>query len=147
VRPREPISSWHVAENGEALGHFTPAQMAQAIAGGRVTIESLVWCAGMDAWLPTGDVGHIPVLFRQLARDLVEIVGKALPDVESWASVNEFRARHARGEVGAFRGWLWKAEALARKALPPEWERTPIHHTFVKRIDGDGPLSVVEVTV
>ncbi|GEM_PF-4990757 len=96
---------------------------------------------------PKVDIGHIPVLFRQLARDLVEIVGKASPDVESWATVNEFRMRHARGEVGAFAGRLWKAEALARKALPAEQERTPIHHTFVKRIDGDGPLSVVEVSV
>ena len=96
---------------------------------------------------PKIDINHIPVLFRQLARDLVEIVGKASPDVESWASVNDFRRRHAAGEVGAFAGRLWKAEALARKALPPEQERTPIQHTFVKRRAGDGALSVVEVSV
>ncbi|MEM9173745.1 MAG: hypothetical protein AAGC67_00790 [Myxococcota bacterium] len=96
---------------------------------------------------PKVDINHIPVLFRQLVRDLVEIVGKASPDVESWASINDFRRRHAAGEVGAFAGRLWKAEALARKALPKDQERTPIRHTFVKRRDGDGPLSVVEVSV
>lgn len=96
---------------------------------------------------PKIDINHIPVLFRQLARDLVEIVGQASPDVDAWASVNDFRRRHAAGEVGAFAGRLWKAEALARKALPPEQERAPIQHTFVKRRDGDGPLSIVEVSV
>ncbi|MCR9094632.1 MAG: hypothetical protein NXI30_10485 [bacterium] len=96
---------------------------------------------------PKVDINHIPVLFRQLVRDLVEVVGKASPDIETWASINEFRRRHAAGEVGAFAGRLWKAEALARKALPPEQERTPIQHTFVKRRDGNGPLSVVEVSV
>lgn len=54
--PPLPTVTWHVAENGEALGPFTPAQMAQAIAGGRVTRASLVWCAGMDGWHPAGDV-------------------------------------------------------------------------------------------
>lgn len=96
---------------------------------------------------PKVDIGHIPVLFRQLARDLVEIVGKASPDVESWATVNDFRRRHAAGEVGAFAGRLWKAEALARRALPPEQVREPIRHTFVKRMGGEGRLSVVEVSV
>ena len=96
---------------------------------------------------PKIDIHHIPVLFRQLVRDLVEIVGKASPDVETWASINDFRRRHAAGEVGAFAGRLWKAEALARRALPPEQERIPIQHTFVKRRDGDGPLSIVEVSV
>ena len=96
---------------------------------------------------PKIDIGHIPVLFRQLVRDLVEVVGKASPDVESWASVNDFRRRHAAGEVGAFAARLWKAEELARKALPKEQERTPIQHTFVKRREGDGALSVVEVAV
>lgn len=96
---------------------------------------------------PKVDIGHIPVLFRQLARDLVEVVGRASPDVESWETVNEFRRRHAAGEVGAFAGRLWKAEAMARDALPAEQDSMPIRHTFVRRHNGDGPFSVVEVTV
>ena len=54
--PPIPTVTWHVAENREALGPFTPAQMTQAIAGGRVTTTSLVWCAGMESWLPAGEV-------------------------------------------------------------------------------------------
>ena len=41
--PPVPTVNWHVAENGEAMGPFTSAQMAQAIAVGRVTPTSLVW--------------------------------------------------------------------------------------------------------
>lgn len=103
--------------------------------------------SGQDGVGPKVEVGHIPVLRRQLMRDLVEIVGKAKPDVDCWATVNEFRRRHARGEVGAFSGRLWKAEQLARETLPDGEARKPIHHTFVKRANGDGPLSVVEVSV
>lgn len=96
---------------------------------------------------PQVDIGHIPVLRSQLDRDLIEVVGKAAPDIECWSTVNEFRRRHAAGEVGAFGGRLWKAEELARQALPPDQTQVPIHHTFVKRRGGDGPLSVVEVSV
>lgn len=96
---------------------------------------------------PKVDIGHIPVLFRQLARDLVEVVGRASTDVESWATVNEFRRRHAAGEVGAFSGRLYKAEEQARRALPPEQERAPIHHTFVTRAVENGRFSIVEVSV
>ena len=54
--PPVPNVIWHVAENGEAMGPFTPAQMSQAIAGGRVTPTSLVWCAGMEGWLVAAEV-------------------------------------------------------------------------------------------
>ena len=94
---------------------------------------------------PAVHVGHIPVLYRHLVRDLVEIVGKAKPDIDCWSTVNEFRRRFARGEVGAFVGHLWKAESLARKALPPEKSREPIHHTFVRRIAGGRAAQEIEV--
>lgn len=96
---------------------------------------------------PAVQVGHIPVLRRHLVRDLVEIVGKARPDIDCWATVNEFRRRFARGEVGAFAGHLWKAESRAREALPPEKAREPIHHTFVRRIAGDRAVQEIEVEV
>ena len=47
---------WHVAENGEATGPFTPAQLIEAIGAGRVTQGSLVWCAGMATWQPAGQL-------------------------------------------------------------------------------------------
>ncbi len=96
---------------------------------------------------PKVDIGHIPVLARQLARDLVEVVGKAKPDVDCWSTVNDFRRRFAAGEVGAFRARLWKAEMQAREALPEAQVGQPIHHTFVTRMEVGGNLSTVEVSV
>lgn len=54
--PVVPTVVWHVAEAGESVGPFTPAQVAQAIAGGRIARDTLVWTAGMDAWLAAGEV-------------------------------------------------------------------------------------------
>ena len=96
---------------------------------------------------PELEIGHIPVLRSKLDLDLVEVVGKAHPDIGCWSTVNEFRRRQAAGEVGAFGGRLWKAEELARQALPPDQMRAPIRHTFVKRRGGEGPFSIVEVSV
>jgi len=70
--PAVPAVHWHVAEDGEATGPFTPAQLAQAIGGGRVTRESLVWCAGMDGWLPAGQVGALAAQFAPVPPPLPE---------------------------------------------------------------------------
>lgn len=48
--PPVPTAAWHVAENGQSVGPFTIAQIAQAIAWGRVTGETLAWSAGMSEW-------------------------------------------------------------------------------------------------
>lgn len=102
---------------------------------------------GREGKSPKIHVGHIPVLYRHLVRDLVEVVGKAKPDVDCWSTVNEFRRRFAQGEVGAFVGRLWNAETKARQALPPEQAREPIHHTFMRRIAGGGSAAEIEVEV
>ncbi len=54
--PVVPTVVWHVAEAGASVGPFTPAQVAQAIAGGRITRDTLVWTAGMEGWLAAGEV-------------------------------------------------------------------------------------------
>lgn len=41
---------WHIAENGASVGPFTSAQLAQAIASGRVGRQTLVWSPGMSDW-------------------------------------------------------------------------------------------------
>lgn len=99
---------------------------------------------------PVVEVGHIPVLRRQLDRDLVEVVGKAKPDIDCWATVNEFRRRFRLGEVGAFVGRLWQSEREARAALPASEEPGPIHHAFVRLLESGrigGVESVSEATV
>ncbi len=48
--PPAPVAPWHIVENGQSVGPFTPEQLAQAIAAGRVGPDTLVWSAGMSAW-------------------------------------------------------------------------------------------------
>ncbi len=136
---RGPRDGWFGPRN-YAIGEVLAVDDAEGIVHVR-TLRS----RGREGKGPAVHVGHIPVLHRHLVRDLVEIVGKAKPDIDCWATVNEFRRRFARGEVGAFVGHLWKAESRAREALPPERSREPIHHTFVRRISGRGAEHEIEV--
>ena len=48
--PTVPTVTWHIAEGGESVGPFTPAQLAQAIGAGRVARDTLVWTVGMSEW-------------------------------------------------------------------------------------------------
>jgi hypothetical protein len=52
-----------VAEDGESRGPFSPAQIAQAIARGRVGPHTLVWTPGMSEWEPAGEVPRLAALF------------------------------------------------------------------------------------
>lgn len=97
---------------------------------------------GREGKGPVVEIGHIPVLRRQLDRDLVEVVGKARPDVECWGTVNEFRRRFRSGEVGAFVTRLWQAERAARAALSSGSVKGPIQHAFVRLLDGGGGKSI-----
>ncbi len=56
-------ASWHVAENGRAVGPISVAEVGQAIADGRVTRETLVWSAGMAEWSAAGGVPELAALF------------------------------------------------------------------------------------
>jgi membrane protease subunit (stomatin/prohibitin family) len=61
--PLAPSAPWHIAENGAPVGPFTGAQLAQAIASGRVTRESLVWSPGMAQWQAAAQVPVLQGLF------------------------------------------------------------------------------------
>jgi membrane protease subunit (stomatin/prohibitin family) len=50
--PPSPQEAWHVAVEGRVLGPFTIEQLGRSVAEGRLTGESLVWTAGMEAWAP-----------------------------------------------------------------------------------------------
>jgi hypothetical protein len=48
--------TWHIAESGQSVGPFTPAQLAQAIGAGRVARETLVWTSGMSEWSAASEI-------------------------------------------------------------------------------------------
>ncbi len=56
-------ASWHIAENGQSVGPFTPPQLAQAVSGGRVRPDTLVWTQGMAGWTPANQVPQLLGLF------------------------------------------------------------------------------------
>jgi hypothetical protein len=61
--PAVPGSLWHVAEQGRATGPLGTDALSQAVAQGRVTRDTLVWCAGMAAWEPAANVPALAALF------------------------------------------------------------------------------------
>ena len=62
--PTLPVVAWHFAENGASVGPLTSGQLAQAIAAGRVTRDTLVWTPGMGDWTAAS---QIPGLQGQFA--------------------------------------------------------------------------------
>jgi membrane protease subunit (stomatin/prohibitin family) len=62
--PPPPPATWHVVENGQAVGPWTAAQLAQGVAAGRIGPDTLVWCAGMAEWAAARTVPALAALFQ-----------------------------------------------------------------------------------
>jgi membrane protease subunit (stomatin/prohibitin family) len=63
VPPPPPPAAWHIAEAGQAVGPWSAAQLAQAVAAGRVGPDTLVWSAGMAGWAAARSVPALASLF------------------------------------------------------------------------------------
>ncbi len=62
--PPPPLpASWHIAENGQSVGPFTPPQLSQAVSAGRVRPDTLVWTQGMAGWTSANQVPQLLGLF------------------------------------------------------------------------------------
>ncbi len=62
--PPPPVPTWHLAENGEAIGPFTQPQLGEAVTSGRMRPDTLVWRAGMPGWTQAGELAELQPLFR-----------------------------------------------------------------------------------
>jgi len=62
--PNVPTAMFHIVEKGQSIGPFSIQQMQERIAAGIVTVETLVWSAGMANWMPAG---RVPGLSSQLS--------------------------------------------------------------------------------
>ena len=60
--PPLPVA-WHIAEAGQSVGPFAPAQLAQAVGEGRLRPDTLVWTAGMAGWVAAIQVPQLAPLF------------------------------------------------------------------------------------
>ena len=50
------MSEWYYADEGEQHGPLSASQIQNLVASGRLTVEHLVWCDGMDDWQPAGKI-------------------------------------------------------------------------------------------
>ena len=61
--PPIPVVAYHVAINGQAAGPFDMSVLAQMVADGQLTTDSLVWKNGMVQWAKAGTLDDLKVLF------------------------------------------------------------------------------------
>ena len=61
--PPPAVPTWHLAENGEAVGPFSQPQLAEAVASGRMRRDTLVWRAGMQGWTQAAEMPELAGLF------------------------------------------------------------------------------------
>jgi membrane protease subunit (stomatin/prohibitin family) len=62
--PPPPMApAWHVAENGQSSGPFDMQGLSQAAPAGRLLPTTMVWSAGMAAWLEAQQVPALAGLF------------------------------------------------------------------------------------
>ena len=60
--PPPPVTAWHVIENGQTRGPLAMESLAAWLAEGRLTADSLVWCAGMSGWTAARAVPQLAAL-------------------------------------------------------------------------------------
>lgn len=61
--PPPPAVMFHVAENGQSVGPFTMDQLGQAVQGGRVSRDTLVWSPSLGNWTKAGEVAALQMVF------------------------------------------------------------------------------------
>ena len=62
--PPGAVALFHVTSGGQTYGPFNSAQLAQQVAAGQLSAQSLVWTAGMAGWTAAGQVPQLAALFR-----------------------------------------------------------------------------------
>lgn len=63
--PPPAAAQWHLTANGQTLGPYTQADLANMATRGEFTKDSLVWAAGQDGWKKAGEVQGLASLFAQ----------------------------------------------------------------------------------
>lgn len=66
VPPQTPLSLYHVAVNGKAIGPFDISSLSQMSASGVLSASSLVWKNGMAQWEKAGTVDELKGLFSTM---------------------------------------------------------------------------------
>lgn len=51
-----PLPAWHVAVSGQSQGPFSPEQIQQGIAAGRITPQTLLWAPHLSGWTAVAQI-------------------------------------------------------------------------------------------
>lgn len=68
------MKQWHYTENGQQLGPVSEVDLGSLIAARRIGPDTLIWCEGMEHWLPLAQVsaqGGLEVLPPSMGYDLL----------------------------------------------------------------------------
>ena len=57
--PLPGSTQWYLGVNGQQVGPLAPSEIQARVTAGKVTPESLVWRAGMEAWVRLGEVPEL----------------------------------------------------------------------------------------
>ncbi len=63
--PPIPVSVYHIAVKGQAVGPYDMHMISQMISNGQITEETLVWKSGMTDWRRADTVGELKTLFQE----------------------------------------------------------------------------------
>jgi membrane protease subunit (stomatin/prohibitin family) len=58
-----PLPAWHIAVNGQAQGPYSPEQIQQGIAAGRISAQTLLWSPQISGWTAAGQIPDWAVSF------------------------------------------------------------------------------------
>lgn len=63
VPPPIPMTTYHVAVNGQATGPYDIPMLTQMVSAGTFKKTDLVWKQGMETWVTAGSVEELHLLF------------------------------------------------------------------------------------
>ena len=61
--PPPPVTQYHVAEGGKQHGPFSLEQVGQLISQGQLKQDSMMWKAGLAAWVKANEIPEVVTLF------------------------------------------------------------------------------------
>jgi membrane protease subunit (stomatin/prohibitin family) len=61
--PPPPGGAWHIAVGGQSQGPWSAAQIAEGVARGQISANTLLWTAGFSGWTQAGQVPQFASLF------------------------------------------------------------------------------------
>jgi uncharacterized RDD family membrane protein YckC len=106
---------WYYATEDQSLGPERESDLCQRFLAGNLAMSTLVWCQGMDAWLPA---------------DVVEPFASAIPELEAEEVADEYADAWQEGDGSR----IGQASAPPRAKLWPS-RPEPVRRYLARQLD------------